>query len=76
MLVVSFSRLLELRSICLGLFTIRSLVFHIDESMLSSLVVSMRLGMFVLSKVNILVYHISLDRIPTRRNLDKRGIDL
>ena len=57
-----------------GEFTVRSLRYHLDSQSLPSVRVASKWNNFVSIKVNIMVWRLALDRLPTRLNLERRGI--
>ncbi|GKA91273.1 putative RNA-directed DNA polymerase [Tanacetum coccineum] len=57
-------------------FTVSSMRKHIESFTLCTDVEKIRWNNLIPIKLNILTWRISLDRIPTRSNLDSRGIDL
>ncbi|GKC37449.1 RNA-directed DNA polymerase, eukaryota [Tanacetum coccineum] len=59
-----------------GVFSVSCTRKHIDNILLNSGDIATRWNNLVPIKVNILVWRISLDRLPTRINLIKRGIDV
>ena len=59
-----------------GFFSVSSARKHIDSIMLHSGDRPTRWNNFVPIKVNILGWRINLDRLPTRKNLVDKGIDL
>ncbi|GJU16546.1 RNA-directed DNA polymerase, eukaryota [Tanacetum coccineum] len=59
-----------------GSFTVACIRKHIDEKILHSGDTETRWNNIVPIKVNILVWRIRLDRLPTRENLIVRGIDI
>ena len=56
--------------------TVSSLRCHIDALMLAEVVTTMRWLRFVPIKVNSLVWRLSLGRLPTLDNLDRKGVDM
>ena len=59
-----------------GNFTVRSARIAIDKEMLISNDSPTRWCKLVPNKVNIMVWKMTLDRLPTRVNLDARGLDI
>ena len=57
-------------------YTVSSMRKHIESFTLSTDAEKIRWNKLTPIKLNILKWRISLDRIPTRSNLDSRGIDL
>ncbi|GKC33112.1 RNA-directed DNA polymerase, eukaryota, reverse transcriptase zinc-binding domain protein [Tanacetum coccineum] len=57
-------------------FTVSSMRKHIDNSLLSSQGSQIRWNKTIPIKVNIFSWRLCVDRLPTRCNLDKRGLDL
>ncbi|GJS69973.1 zinc finger, CCHC-type containing protein [Tanacetum coccineum] len=57
-------------------FTVSAMRKHIESFTLSTDAEKIRWNNLIPIKLNILTWRISLDRIPTRSNLDSRGIDL
>ncbi|GJR14581.1 RNA-directed DNA polymerase, eukaryota, reverse transcriptase zinc-binding domain protein [Tanacetum coccineum] len=57
-------------------FTVSSMRKHIESFILSIDAEKLRWNNLIPIKLNILTWRISLDRIPTRSNLDSKGIDL
>ncbi|GKC01358.1 hypothetical protein Tco_0987494, partial [Tanacetum coccineum] len=57
-------------------FTVSAMRKHIESFTLSTDAEKLRWNNLIPIKLNILTCRISLDRIPTRSNLDSRGIDL
>nr|GEW65496.1 RNA-directed DNA polymerase, eukaryota, reverse transcriptase zinc-binding domain protein [Tanacetum cinerariifolium] len=57
-------------------FTVSTMRKHFESFTLSTYVEKIRWNNLIPIKLNILTWRISLDRIPTRSNLDSRGIDL
>lgn len=59
-----------------GDFTVKSVRQHIDNVVFSTVDIITRWNRFVPIKVNIFVWRLVLDCLPTRMNLDKRGLAL
>ena len=59
-----------------GDFSVRSLRVLIDHAMLSASSVGTTWCRYVPIKVNVLVWRLELNRLPTRKNLDRRGVAL
>ena len=59
-----------------GSFTVASARLLIDEKILDIDVVATRWVNMVLAKVNVFMWRLCLNQIPTKCNLDKRGIDV
>ncbi|GJU78445.1 RNA-directed DNA polymerase, eukaryota, reverse transcriptase zinc-binding domain protein [Tanacetum coccineum] len=60
----------------MGNFTVRSARIAIDKDMLIANGAPTRWCKLVPNKVNIMVWRMALDRLPTRVNLDARGLDI
>ncbi|PWA96840.1 reverse transcriptase zinc-binding domain-containing protein [Artemisia annua] len=59
-----------------GIFSVSSLRRYIEGKTLMSVMDPVRWNKSVPLKVNIFSWRLAIDRLPTRCNLDKRGIDL
>ncbi|PWA93028.1 RNA-directed DNA polymerase, eukaryota, Reverse transcriptase zinc-binding domain protein [Artemisia annua] len=57
-------------------FSVSSMRHHIESIMLSSVLNPVRWNKCLPLKINIHAWRLLLDRLPTRHNLDVRGIDL
>ncbi|GJV20039.1 RNA-directed DNA polymerase, eukaryota [Tanacetum coccineum] len=57
-----------------GLFRVKDIRSSIDIILLPSDVISTRWVKYVLIKINVFVWRARLDRLPTRVNLDRRGV--
>ena len=57
-------------------FSVSSMRYHIESTMLSSVLDPVRWNKCLPLKINIHAWRLLLDRLPTRHNLDVRGIDL
>lgn len=58
------------------IYTVAETRRWIDKKILLSGSIITKWNDIVLRKVNILVWRIRLDRLPKRKNLDQRGIDI
>ena len=59
-----------------GLFTVKSLRQQADSVALPCGAMSINWVCFVPKKVNVLIWRLALNRLPTRDNLDRKGIEL
>ncbi|GKB71675.1 RNA-directed DNA polymerase, eukaryota [Tanacetum coccineum] len=57
-----------------GLFRVKDIRSSIDSILLSSDAISTRWVKYVPIKINVFVWRARLDRLPTRVNLDRRGV--
>ncbi|GJT75675.1 putative RNA-directed DNA polymerase, eukaryota, reverse transcriptase zinc-binding domain protein [Tanacetum coccineum] len=59
-----------------GVFSVAATRLHIDHSILPSSSIETRWNKGLLRKVNIFIWRLRLDRLPTRLNLSKRGLEI
>lgn len=59
-----------------GVFSVASARLFIDAKMLMTDTVSTRWNRFIPIKVNVFIWRLALNKIPSRVNLDKRGLDI
>lgn len=59
-----------------GLFSVAATRLHIDHSTLPSSSIGTRWNKGLPRKVNIFIWRLRLDRLPTRLNLSKRGLEI
>lgn len=57
-------------------FLVRSIHCHIVDTRIPICGIATRWNRFIPIKINVFIWHVLLDCIPTRCNLDERGIDL
>ncbi|GJV70260.1 RNA-directed DNA polymerase, eukaryota [Tanacetum coccineum] len=64
------------RSLGKSFFTVKDTRIHIDQSTLPNAHYATRWNRFLPKKVNIFIWRVLRDRLPTRWNLSWRGIDM